>query len=1617
MIARRSFTFYAVPTSPETKTIPVLDWTWHLYIYKGRFGRFEAWNPKDPSLANVPKQIGKFPDTGTHSYTFEGITIDNVKYNQDSKQIKFFIGKEGNVDYGARYGIVRIQLIGDEFKNVTLESTLLITFKQAAAWIPWIWYKNVAEFNYDPRKGLIDQDATPARSIGLAQDIDMEMNTLAINALPVMVHGSLIAFAAYIAILGWLVDLDTTQKGKGIVKIINYSEPVNQTNISGGLIQRRSPQAIIGYRYNVMWYLTASFMEIAGPSLTNVVNLGESLTQEQFLLKYQDLSIIQLFIYSIYAFLPYLGYIEKQISVPTDYRINIEGISWSDKPCNVDRLVQLSKINSNNIYFPDLRKSIIVPDNYTDIIDEFNDINGKIKINKLVNLKNIKLGSREDIGDSSYRQNDTLTGLYPIIFDKDNDELKTSYEQLRNSNKEYTELMSEQTPVNINFYVYLEKNIATDLSSIQSNVSYNICGKLLNISWLYACNDFFSNRHIIENSKFWQWISLSEDLVKILKNNFKSLPGSFVLVVRGRGAQEQEKVLKYPTNDFITQTPPSGKFNYINPDTNNGYVLSTTSDLPLINIMATVDDSNVSEEDKNNIINKPLQIQINYENYWSANRTYEYILAEKLLLPGQNTIYYNYNDDFLVPLIPSDPLSKNKMVKYLIFNYPEIGFAREYQYGSKKFSVDDDSLPRLGFKVDALFTTTNWIFQVLRNNEAFPSQTSWTPLLSSIDDLESLFYGITLNEEYDSSKYTYNFFMRVLNTSASFVAGSPNSSSDPLKRADKINIKLKNSSENIKFKVAINQGFDFYNLETVGVNRMEKYMELVPGKGLKTTSGHGVSFQQSASGQEIALSGKINGLFNFPVAAIDAYGENAIDDNEEANGIAYLHKDAEIFANTNLWFSGGILNFYSLTDIIEEEQPLDLRINAFYDNSADQHVIIYTKLNNIIYVRYSSFEWSEPCYYKVLLDRKYANEPQNRSFPYNYYNHTLDNAIYLGKAVELPETISNSTSKNYIVENLVTSGDQKITGYLSDGTEVTIVSSYLGVEIKFPQQTIADCNVAKIACTVQNNTPIPGKIGELSTTVFVTVKYALWSNQSEQFYFGYKNSLNYTRPRYYILHSGNTSIDANGVMISTPSSPNIIDVPIITNPSSILIEICIPPGLTQEEFNLYKTSVQETMFSINGVYTVTSDQVINGSASSIFKSKSREFFAIYSGKKLFDDAGKEIIQTSTNQISNVQIIGTQDNFKHWGSPKCLVDSDPVKLSQADMDANKTRLKEAGFTDEQITSILRETRYWDRPMNIATLSNPTFLYDNFGHRILIFGFAGSNLVLWRIPELLLDPKLTFTKAEAYNLGGFIYSDKDKTLKDKPVNIIDTNVPSKMIAPIILKHDNLLVFYEDSNGNIKSKISSDHGNTWKDTQLILFRKEAYFKNALNVQITPDNVAELIHIFGMTYVSESSKDFHLYMYSLPQRFFTTQEPDKEAEQTEAANQGGKAPPTNIEIMQKYIDEKPKILVIGDPNSVPLEEYSQPPQKTIIGNARYSNGVWVNLPPYTNFSELSIDSPGKEKEIATKENNIKVRYFISSYVDRYGRIRMYYYNELFNIACKISTDKGLTWSNDYSV
>lgn len=1641
--ATKSYSFFA---EHSTDTL----WKCPFYIYKGDFGRFEAWNPKLHS--NIPKQLGSF---SSNDYIISDITVNGVSMilNGQPSGITINRGSSSGIDL--------------TFANpVSSNSEVIVVLKNSKLYIPWIPYKDRSEFYYAPRRGMIDWDALPCDSLKLKQYINMEFGSISNwnGVLPVNYLGVMTNIA------NSLLATDEELKGRGIVSIIkNNSNTGTALYNQDGELLTPSPTEVIKYKYETRWGRVvldpANLFAMASPS---IITISECLTAQYFLLKYHTLyinpflsnidnEIFQLTNLKHYILFPYLIYGDFGIKTETlnkpfrfprysadkpitdidlSYRSSFFNLSNDSPkvPSIVDRLTALSKLDATTIRL----NSKASPNEYTNgIIDEFNFLNSRIKINKLIKLTNIKLSS----GPLSKIENYTI----PELNSTSSVERKELEEEvIKVLEKDYSFNIGQTNEFldKIEVIVIAESNCNKNFSKFTNDRSYTINGKLVDSRWLLAVKDIlkvsggsidssadpnseftFSNTRttdsILNYERLWEFMGFSKKTQDIILeyalNNLDKIC-TFIIV---RGIDDDnlaEAVLKERTQDYIMMEPLENvTYDAIKPS-NERTITWNLSDseedkIPIININGRIDsDSEVKLEGLNYLT---IFLKKTQEDTLLQSDDEYYEISRKVILPNKPVFNFNIFEDLLCPLrVLSDNVS-------CVFNPPEIGPLEEikvsingtekkiivppYEFDLSSESINSSNKP----------TSLSYDFQIIYDdNKILPfSPSSSDP---SIPDPNSLgwvaiitngkFTGIKMSQPWNQET---RFFLRCIKKPPSFKERL-----NPIRKTTSIKIDFLSPSSGtypaVLFFLNRDDNNFLTNLECVGLNRENPnrnsmwYAELIPGKGLKVVGGdRGVSFD--------ALDEKLNpfqldidGDLLFPWVYFDPYQENQRQEEIEkieANDFDNIGRGGELEFNTNL-NNKGILNVSTLSTYFSAIET-DIRICSFYDKTFNETYILHN-INGFIELQKAKSDFKDKNDAVLLIKSDNENSSEDSStmsYDINTYTAKTEKTIFLGKSILNKDIVMRSltdstpkTLKTRLIDNNIVEFQPSNSRWIIDLVKTISENHFIeGIEIE---------------ATIPSN-------GDdlLSNSAFVTISYNSTQGASSEEYYGYT---------YGFLHKdvyGNETIKKPQEFI-LKNGNNKISCPCLYKPQSIFINLVFPKLLTQEQFDIYKNTISNIDIKVIGLYILTEHKVPKPLAMSATISNDRNINVFYNSKFTYMANGEQIQPINFEDASITQYIKSSDSGDTWTFPN-LTENTNIKMSEF---SNKKyqeellRLKESGYNDEQCKVLVQDERKWDISMILNSMRSPQVIISKTDDSSFVFGLYRSgtqySATCWKINNSLLKSAFLPYDIEQHATDGYIArSATDLLNNDKSGNrLIASGLSKQQLCSVYLNSGYLIVLYEDALQNIKIKVSHTDTSLWKELPLDLFGSESKFNECKNISLIYDEINRKIYFFGLKSIGS---DYHLYSISIEETFFS---------RIINLDIGSK----EVTEIKEKINQMPKVLVVGNPNDLlPIdyepEDISTPP-KTIIGNSiKNKEGNFIILKPYSiDKDESQWDTENPTHISYSLDENIKMLHYVHGYVDTKGNIRVFYLNNVLNkntIACKVSQDGGQTWQVDLLV
>lgn len=1655
--AKRRFVFKAKrdPFTPN-------KWNWTLWVYRGKWGRFEPWNydPIDPnrdeSIKTVSKELGSFPTSGTTGYYIERISVNGTTVYNGLQPLPEKSYTELDVDLD--HGTASITFDSDKVQT-TSESDVEMYIEGAKPWIPWLPYRDRREFQYDRRKGRLDPSAASAglgaSSIAIKQDIAMEVGAvqpfycIGIPTLGTIIveSGLLLEHAAnsvfdLSGVGRWTVLNDNTEYGSATLSLDGSGRELI-------VLEKTAPRPVLMYKFQTNFYrMTLDYVSPGYDFTTTALMMqGATVTQEFFSLKYEHYkTLLDLRRDCTYPFLvwtdaypfrqggssnscPRLDTNGNPILLDLGYRNPFYTEGQRDFPRWVDRLRHISCLKASSITEPEQEKVVPKPDGYNgQLRNEYLDLNSKIKINKLVKLNGVKLKKLCAIpkrDGTKYGYDDVLAGVYELTQTMSTEEEKRA-EGIRSYFSEYYPKQFEWISGGMEafdatkFFVIVEANANSDLDTIEEDKEYAIAGKLLNVSWLIANrgvlkrrteapesyiesilnthSTIYNQESLMDEDELWKWLNISPDIITFMKTNPElggyasddiTINGNiWVLVVRGRG--EDTNIEEILTKDFCSDYVTSAFGQDANGTTE--YKYTGIQDKSKITFARPLNIASLGGKIENvDTVKKPFTYRIMYED--SGGSLHE--LCRKVFLPTFNSFAYDYYTDVQYPLVPQSSFTNSegqKCFDELSINYIQLGTLT----GKIKIGDSEYDAPMVGFEIENKtsanslpFTHPDYKFQIIRNGNPLPympadgnafaphpTEAGYVPVVK-----DGAFVGIRLNQP-SIVEQNESFFLRTINVSGATAAESAN----PLKRAK--GLKFEISDPSVSFKLMINRSDgDIYNMECVGLHRYspsnEWYTELVPGRGLKVRDGHGMVFITEQSTTESGTTGSIQGQLQSPWVEIDPFYENDPQyskkpEGAQANGITVLGQGTEIEIASNLTFApndgAGINNIYTLTTIADPIPRQDLRIHAIYDPSTNESILAYTSSQNRFIYKSAGFDWMEVPEYRKQYGRLEATENFNR---FNYYNDREERTVYMGVPDESSTKIGKVTQLGTVELSAVgRDGDTQKTRIECGGIEVTIKKTEeIGIFL------------SGLRCLVQAEKQ-DGR--GWHNTIAAKVSYKNLKEPNNYTYYGYSTSKNEIKPRLFYLAADR-------------SIYNRLDFPLIEQPTMIRLEVAIPDGLTQQEFDIYKQTIFSFKISTENValLTVIENQVCSGLAGMLYRNASKETALLFQGMKLFDDSGNALDPKSYGEVQVAQISYTDDASATWRFPR--MQTKTVKQMQQELvDLEEKGLKKAGFVPSQIAALVNKMRQWDRPLTITTLSVPTVVYNKSFLSVYVFGFATNSdalrgdLVMWPINEMDLGPNY-FTEvanSQEKQNGGLIRTEAEA---NGNTTVIAYNIPKQVVGVTQNSYGQLMVFYHDDQDRLVCKTSYTAGGTWIESKVKLFSDKSNFVGASNVFIVPNTTTNYLHFFALKpVVSDGSLtgEFQLYTQAFPMFFFS---PDLKDYQ--------------IASVQDLVDSEPATLVVGNPNDVSSDLLDHKSQKVRIGNAQIKDGKFAQLQSFDALEQKATASVG------SLDSNISTKHFVSGYFDAYNRLRIYYLNSLYKPACKVSNSDGQTWHDDLAV
>ena len=1611
-------------------------WNVHFYIYKGDFGRFEAWDPKRHK--NIPKELGSFPNS---EYLISDVTLNGSSIYINGQLNEAVIEQNSSSGMSIKFN-----------EPISSSSEILVTLKRATPYIPWIPYKDRGEFYYAPRKGMIDWDALPCDSLLLKQYINMEFGSIPnwngvvpINYLGVMVN-----------IANSLLEKNDELKGRGIVSIIKNNSNIGTAlyNKDGELLSS-SPTEVIKYKYEIRWgRMKLALGDILSTASPSIVTISECLTSQYVNLKYHTLDINpiltsingiynQLLNLKYYIIFPYLIYGDFGIKteklnhpyrfpkynnsaaindVDLKYRSSFFDLSNDEPkvPTMVDRLIWLSKLDANSIK---LNAKISPPSYSNGILDEFNFLNSRIKINKLIKIKGVKLYEGPLSGIENYK----FTGW------NDN-----SLETTRKLEEDIQKVLSKDYSLNIGdtldilnnieVIVIAESNCSRNFDSFSEDDKYTINGKLIDSRWLmavknilnesngeidsdydanieYVMKENYPNDSILEYEKLWEFTGVSKKTIDIIYQYAKENIGKICVFLVVRGIDDNnlsEIIFKEKNQDYISRDPYDRFIYDIKKvegvkDLNWNISNSDNIGIPVTSVSGNMgEDSNNKLEGLNYLT---IYLKRNEDDDLLDKDIDFYEISRKVISNSKKTFNFNIFEDLLCPLrVLEDG-------KTFVFNPPEIGPLKEIKISNKVLQVTP-------YEFDLIFSSkdgdkpvgVSYDFQIVyEDNKILPFAPS--PENMSVPDPTRLGWvaivengkltGIKMSQPWDEET---QFFLRCIKKPTSF-KGRLN----PIKKTSTIKIKAEAIGveyyPSIEFYLNRNEN-NTTSLECSGINRLNTnrnhswYLELIPGRGLKVRNNNdrGVSFDASESKLN-PFQLTIDGDMLFPHVYFDPYQENQRTEEiekKEANGFNNLPKGSELEFNTNLT-NRGTLNVSTLSTYFSSIDT-DIRIFSIYDKIFGKAYIL-SNADGVLKTVMANSNFRDKSDSLIIVDK---DNMENMPYDNIFFNNKKEKIAFLGVSFLL---------NNLIVSSLVDSNPKTLKAFLFDKT----IAEYKPPKSRWIIETVKTMVMDNFIEGIEIEANIPTGTKEvLSNSAFVTISYSSTQASSEEIDYGYT---------YGFLHKNIYGLETikEPQIFTLKNGKNTISCPCLPEPQYIYINLVIPNNLTQSQFDMYKETISNIDIKVVGLYGVNGKRVPKPLSMSTCISGDGKIHLFFNSKYIYLLNGEEYKPISFEDASITQYITTKNEFNSWVSPSMY--NKAVRMEEFEGYREEIEaLTSSGYSLTQAEILAQPLRHPYIPLTINAMRSPSVILDSLGDSSYLFGLfrAGNyySATCWKINNSSLTEYFSPSLINKYTFDEPLPRSSNDLLSSEKFSsrLIASGLSKQQLGVLKFDNGNLIVVYENALQDIKVKISKDNGLFWREIPINIFGEESNFNGCKNISLVYDSIRKSIYFFGLKPIGN---EYHLYFISIEEslilRLSSLESGDKEV----------------VEI-QKELNQKSKVLVVGDPNDLIETDYTVKDvidnPKTIIGNAiKKDDGNFIILKPYNSIEEiLNWDEENPSHFSYSLDENIKTVHYVHGYVESNGNIRVFYLNNVLNtntIACKVSQNCGQTWQVDLLV
>lgn len=1673
-VARKTYIFRATPQSSNLWYCPFL-------IYKGKFGRVEAWNPNIRSSdINIKPEQGTFwvypYVSGSQAATF-GFVVSDVTINGGSVFLngKFVIDAEMS---GNQNGLT-IYFVEDPGENAIIN----IIIKSSRTWIPWIQYKDRPELPYDPYRGLIDWDGLPCDSISLSQNINMELQELQSwsGILPTTIVGLL----SSIAINGMFSN--DNLKGRGIVSIIKNDTPDGSLLYDdSGRLLNSAPQEVLKYKYETSWY--REFLEAAEVFGTlgnpSIINQAQCVTGEYFLLKYHKLYInpfdtsyndskyqfINLRSYAVFPYLIYADYANffprikpwprfkggSIINTSLNYRNAFFNLKNSSPhiPFMIDRLRYLSQLSPSSI------ESGIEQAPYefkNGILDEFNYLNSRIKSNKLIILDGVKL--QETYKSSSYLQKDYGIYEYDILNEgisddniEDGEIMRLNYKIKNSLINEYgagvlksNEIYSLNLFKNVKIKVIIEQNSNKNFNKFNPEKKYTICGKLIDSRWMLAnrgimqksdgsqdmskdtdielneksnlfteLKSYVQNSSLLGESELWKYIGLSQKTINYIIYDSTCVENidkiCLYLVVRGIDENQQEELIfKDKNSDYII-------------------VENSTNEAPDNTILSgcKIFQWDFDKGEKIPIISlcgksalydflEPIKVFIYFKSEDSDVGYYE--VSRKIITPDKNVFYFNTYEDFVCPLIqkikeqddssqynlPEDNAQTEDETTEFEFNPPECGNLNQIKIITNGVEHTVNS-PKYTFNIlnksDGNFPFSNhdYRFQIVYLGNVLPYKPltsdpyspntleyGWVPVVKG-----NKFVGIKLTKKWDGKT---QFYLR-----CNKIGGTFKERNSPIKETNGLKIRLELNNNNPPMNLYLNRDnkSEIYNIECVGINRMSTYSdwytEIIPGRGLRVRTGHGISFQPFVTDNRVDMfANQISGAFNFPWAYFDSYNENSRTlaiEKVEQNNFTTLSHGAEIEFRTNI-NDKGTLSVFTLTTYPKSKET-QIRIFSLYDENFDTAYVLYNNDANRIMIKRGEADWYD--------ERGPTTNSKEIGDDFDFFIDDL--ASYAKK--EYTVVLGGAKFDNEITQDITNIGTMNLKAFDKNGNIISETINNCGSKATFMQSISSSSHI--VAVKIKAKIPKQG-------IAYAKIKYSTSQEKNTFIDYGYC----YSKKRFN-AYGEQTFITPTIFQINDGN--NEISCPAIQNPNVIRVEFIIPNYVfTKESFEQYCSILKSSSLEITEFGYVDDSKVPRALNIVASLSDSNVLNLFYCSEYIYTADGQQIIKSELNGLNLTQLIQSNNGGDSWHYPGMLESNNQIKLSDSalkeSLNKEKDILKESGYNDQQITALCQDSRSWDSSMIISAMKSPMIIYNNGDDSVSLFGLMQSSdsfdLTSWNINNSTIDMFFLPNVMENTNGSSVMLPRSSKDLENNEKSskkLIDAGIKDQTVGATIINTKEQLVFYI-KNDVLYAKISRSNGDSWESTPITFFGSGSTFEGICNIFLVRDDANSSTYIFGLKKIADIG-EYQLYFWKLD-----------DASLQDILNIGEST--NSLEGIQEEINKQPKILVVGNPNDLSPSETGGTYIKTIIGNAKENNnGTYVILKPYLrpgSEEDLIWDENNPPKMTYSLDENITIPHTAHGYVDLSGNIRIFYINRDNKIESKVSENCGDTWRIDLSV